>query len=133
MGMSFREFIPDGRYNKCGHDDNRALVEPAYHMTAAESYIWVSHNHSMLLVGYDKNYCYPNDPITGATEKYSKSASVAAFVGNGSQAVIIEMKYGVSERQFVPHLISMCNENSKKKEVLQGGIGIIGKRQVVRL
>lgn len=54
-----------------------------------KTFTWISPNHCMLLVGFDETGYYFNDPITGKCEKYSKSASNTAFLGNGSQAVII--------------------------------------------
>lgn len=59
---------------------------------STKSYTWISPNHCMLLVGYDKDYFYFNDPITGKREKYSRTRSNIAFEGNGCQAVVIEKK-----------------------------------------
>lgn len=55
-----------------------------------KTFTWISPNHCMLLVGFDETGYYFNDPITGRLEKYSRDASITAFTGNGSQAVIIE-------------------------------------------
>lgn len=52
-------------------------------------FTWISPNHCMLLVGYDADYYYFNDPLTGKMEKYSKIASDTAFKGNGSQSIIV--------------------------------------------
>ena len=64
----------------------------AYVIGTSRTFTWISPNHCMLLVGFDENYYYFNDPITGKQEKYSKSASNTAFKGNGSQAIIIQKK-----------------------------------------
>lgn len=70
------------------------MKEPYQNITAniigtKRTFTWISPNHCMLLVGFDENNYYFNDPITGKREKYSKSASNTAFKGNGSQAIII--------------------------------------------
>ncbi len=57
-----------------------------------ETFTWISPNHCMLLVGYDKDGYFFNDPITGELEIYGKEESEAAFRGNGSQAIVITRK-----------------------------------------
>ena len=69
----------------------KVFISP-YIIGTKEKFNWISPNHCMLLVGYDKTYYYFNDPITGKLEKYSRTASEKAFKGNGSQAVIIAEK-----------------------------------------
>lgn len=66
----------------------RVNITP-YIIGTNETFTWISPNHCMLLVGYDENYYYFNDPLTGKLEHYDKIASDIAFEGNGSQAVII--------------------------------------------
>lgn len=70
------------------------MEEPYANITAQiigsnETFTWISPNHCMLLVGYDKDGYYFNDPITGELEIYGKEESEIAFRGNGSQAIII--------------------------------------------
>lgn len=66
----------------------RVNVTP-YIIGTDKTFTWISPNHCMLLVGYDEDNYYFNDPITGNLEKYDKIASNVAFSGNGSQAVVI--------------------------------------------
>lgn len=54
-----------------------------------QTFTWIGPNHCMLLVGFDSSGYYFNDPTTGKLEKYSKELSNKAFLGNGSQAVVI--------------------------------------------
>lgn len=57
-----------------------------------KKFTWISPNHCMVLVGYDMNGYYFNDPMTGKCKRYSKTESEYAFKGNGSQAVIVQIK-----------------------------------------
>lgn len=68
-------------------------VNATIHVIGSDkTYTWISPNHCLLLVGFDETGYYFNDPITGECEKYGREKSIAAFTGNGSQAVIIEKK-----------------------------------------
>ncbi len=68
-------------------------VNATIHVIGSDkTYTWISPNHCLLLVGFDENGYYFNDPITGECKKYGREESIAAFMGNGSQAVIIEKK-----------------------------------------
>lgn len=66
----------------------RVNITP-YIIGTDKTFTWISPNHCMLLVGYDEDHYYFNDPLTGKREKYTKTASQIAFAGNGSQAVVI--------------------------------------------
>ncbi len=66
----------------------RVNITP-YIIGTDKTFTWISPNHCMLLVGYDEDNYYFNDPITGKLEKYDKIVSNIAFQGNGSQAVIL--------------------------------------------
>ena len=66
----------------------RVNITP-YIVGTDKTFTWISPNHCMLLVGYDEDNYYFNDPLTGKLEKYDKTASDIAFEGNGKQAVII--------------------------------------------
>ena len=70
------------------------MEEPFMSLTATvedseKTFTWMSPNHCMLLVGFDENDYYFNDPMTGETRRYGREESEKAFRGNGSQAVII--------------------------------------------
>ncbi|WML58713.1 C39 family peptidase [Neobacillus sp. PS2-9] len=43
--------------------------------------------HSVLVIGYDKNQVYFNDPLTGQTEKAPKEGFIAGWEQMGSQAI----------------------------------------------
>lgn len=72
-----------------GMETPRENISPIILGTEDKTFTWISPNHCMLLVGFDRTGYYFNDPTTGKLEKYTKDASNAAFVGNGSQALII--------------------------------------------
>lgn len=54
-----------------------------------KSFAWIAPEHCLLLVGYDKNYYYFNDPLQGKQAKYKKSDVKTAYKSLGSQAVVI--------------------------------------------
>ena len=53
-------------------------------------FTWLRPEHCLVLVGYDNDYYYFNDPNTGREEKYEKSAVEKAYNGLGKQAIIIK-------------------------------------------
>ena len=61
-------------------------------LPSGEKFTWVAGEHSMVLIGYDKeNYWFCN-PGTGAVEKYEKTICQSRFVSLGSQAIVIYRK-----------------------------------------
>ena len=54
-----------------------------------DKFVWKRPEHCLVLVGYDKEYYYLNDPATGRMEKYSKNAVEASYNSMGKQAIII--------------------------------------------
>ncbi len=50
---------------------------------------WMRPEHCLLLVGYDQDYFYFNDPLSGAQYPYAKSDCIAAYEGLHSQAVVV--------------------------------------------
>lgn len=50
---------------------------------------WISPMHCLLLIGYDGESYYFNDPTAGECVKYSKESVCAAYQAQGSQAVVI--------------------------------------------
>ncbi len=53
-------------------------------------FIWPGNEHCMLLVGYDKNYYYMNDPYKNAMLLYPRSKTETRYSELGSQAIVIE-------------------------------------------
>lgn len=54
-----------------------------------EYFQWLSPMHCMLLVGYDEDNYYFNDPLTSEYVTYSKSSTLTAYTGMGSQSLVI--------------------------------------------
>ena len=54
-----------------------------------ETYTWVAPMHCMLLVGFDDDYYYFNDPIAGKKVAYTKEATEKAYEGLFRQAVAV--------------------------------------------
>ena len=59
---------------------------------ADDTYYWVDPMHCLLLVGYDKDNYYFNDPTAGKSVAYSKSDVEAAYDGLYQQAVVVRHK-----------------------------------------
>ena len=57
-----------------------------------DTYYWVDPMHCLLLVGYDRDNYYFNDPTAGKSVAYSKSDVEAAYEGLYRQAVIVRHK-----------------------------------------
>lgn len=53
-------------------------------------FAWVSPNHCMVLVGYDSDGYYFNDPLTGKCRKFGKMEAEKAFYANNSQSVVLK-------------------------------------------
>lgn len=54
-----------------------------------ETFTWVAPMHCMLLVGFDDDYYYFNDPIAGKKVAYTKEATEKAYEGLFRQAVAV--------------------------------------------
>lgn len=61
-----------------------------------ETFTWVAPMHCMLLIGYDDDYYYFNDPVAGKSVAYTKKATEEAYNGLYEQAVAV---YPVGARQ----------------------------------
>ena len=48
--------------------------------------------HCLLLVGYDREFYYFNDPTAGKQYRYEKSDCEAAYAGMHEQAVVVYEK-----------------------------------------
>ncbi|MDE7390021.1 MAG: C39 family peptidase [Lachnospiraceae bacterium] len=55
-----------------------------------EKYTWLANEHCLVMVGYDKNYYYFNDPLAGyATVKYSRELVEKRYKEIGSYSLVI--------------------------------------------
>lgn len=70
------------------------MIEPAYtsswNLPNGEKYTWLSNEHCMLLIGYDEEEYYFNDPYTGKEVKYGKSLSQQRYEAFGRQSIAIK-------------------------------------------
>ena len=57
-----------------------------------ETINWIIPQHCVLLIGYDDNYYYFNDPMQSKMCKYDKIKVKAAYEGMNKQAVVIQNK-----------------------------------------
>ncbi|MBE6562591.1 MAG: hypothetical protein E7660_02520 [Ruminococcaceae bacterium] len=55
-----------------------------------ETFTWVAPMHCLLLVGFDDEYYYFNDPVAGKKVAYTKADTEAAYEGLYKQAVTVE-------------------------------------------
>lgn len=55
-------------------------------------YTWISSEHCLVLVGYNDDYYFLNDPMSGSTVAYQKNIVEKRFKELGSQAVYIYRK-----------------------------------------
>ena len=70
-------------------DNGRQWVIPE----TGKTYTWKRHEHCLILVGYDDQYYYFNDPYqSGGLKAYARSVVEARYAAMGSQAVVIERK-----------------------------------------
>lgn len=63
-----------------------------YDVNTNEKIDWVQPMHCMLLVGYDEEYYYFNDPLTEKNQKYTKDETENAYKAMYSQAIAIVKK-----------------------------------------
>ncbi|MEW9700809.1 C39 family peptidase [Paenibacillus sp. SI8] len=54
---------------------------------------WYDPEHALLLTGWDADYAYMNDPMTGAQEAYSLSDFESVWESMGSQAITVVEDY----------------------------------------
>lgn len=58
-------------------------------LKSGESFTWTSGEHCLVLVGYDDEFYFFNDPQSGSTVAYQRDISEKRFTELGSQAVYI--------------------------------------------
>lgn len=56
---------------------------------SGESFTWISGNHCLLLVGYDDNYYYFNDPLQAKNYYYERAVVESRYASLGCQALAI--------------------------------------------
>ncbi len=61
----------------------------SWYLEDGKRFTWPGNEHCMLLVGYDENYYYFNDPYQGKQVRYPKALSESRFAELGRQAVVI--------------------------------------------
>ena len=64
-------------------------VGASWYTPSGKYVTWTSHEHCLVLVGYDNNNVILNDPLVG-TATYSRSLFETRYAQMGSQAVILE-------------------------------------------
>lgn len=60
-----------------------------WYLDATTRFSWPGNEHCMLLVGYDSNYFYFNDPYYGKTVKYERQKVIYRYAELGHQSVVI--------------------------------------------
>lgn len=61
-----------------------------WYLPDGTEYAWPANEHCLLLVGYDEQYYYFNDPYKGACVKYAKSLCEKPYVELGCQSLVVE-------------------------------------------
>ena len=61
----------------------------SWHLEDGSVFSWPVNEHCMMLVGYDKNYYYFNDPYTGKLKKYAHWICEDRYNKLGKQALTI--------------------------------------------
>ncbi|OOB77449.1 MAG: hypothetical protein BEN18_10380 [Epulopiscium sp. Nuni2H_MBin001] len=65
----------------------------SWELPNGNTFNWISHEHAMVVVGYDENYIYINDPYTGELEGYDIGLVILRWINLGRQAVSIKSQY----------------------------------------
>lgn len=61
-----------------------------WYLQDGSRFVWPKHEHCLLLVGYDDQYYYVNDPMRGATVKYEKTVVSQRYGELGMQSLVIK-------------------------------------------
>ena len=62
----------------------------SWYLYSDEYFVWPAGEHCLVLVGFDEEYYYFNDPQTGNVEKYEKDIAQRRFEEMGSQSITIK-------------------------------------------
>lgn len=54
-----------------------------------DTHVWLANEHTMLLVGYDEEYYYFNDPYKGCEVRYLRALSESRYEALGKQALAV--------------------------------------------
>ncbi|MGL4344035.1 MAG: C39 family peptidase [Cellulosilyticaceae bacterium] len=73
----------------------------SWYTSNGELFTWKGNEHALVMVGYDDEYVYMNDPYTGQREKYSKKTVMNRWNSMGKQAFAIK-----SDRSYKDALIN---------------------------
>lgn len=60
-----------------------------WQLKSGETFYWPANEHCMLLIGFDENYYYFNDPYAGKQVKYSKEIAEKRYSELGKQALAV--------------------------------------------
>ncbi len=63
---------------------------PSWTLPDGTKYTWPSNEHSLLLVGYDANKYYFNDPYTGKLVSYARSVVEDRYERLGKQSLVVK-------------------------------------------
>ena len=61
-----------------------------WYLEDGSRFVWPKHEHCLLLVGYDDDYYYINDPMKGATVKYKKTVVEQRYGELGMQSLVVK-------------------------------------------
>lgn len=62
----------------------------SWYLQNGPKFTWIAGEHCLVLVGYDSNHYYLNDPMTGSTISYPKALVEKRYAELGKQAILIE-------------------------------------------
>ncbi len=79
---------------------------------------WPGNEHALLLIGYDQESLYLNDPYTGREQKYPRALVEKRYDTLGRQAVSITVPTSLQEGQALEEAVPIAYKESKE-EVLQ--------------
>ena len=69
-----------------------SAVGHSWYLEDGTEFTWISGEHCLVLVGYNENSYFLNDPLTGAMEEYPKDVVEQRYKELGSQAVYISRR-----------------------------------------
>ena len=64
----------------------------SWKLPSGENFTWITGEHCLVLVGYDDDFYYFNDPISGGVAAFEKGIAEKRFAALGSQALLITEK-----------------------------------------
>ena len=80
---------------------------------------WPGNEHAAVLVGYDEEKIYINDPYTGKMEEYKKEVVQNRYIALGKQALAI--KENENTLEILDNDIFSTSDKSLKKAYVRGG------------